>query len=120
NEGVLGEFMAIINYGIIGLIQLELGYADNADISPERAMALYDEKMKMARDLMVAKNHDYGDAWRGMRINSYTDFILTKIQRVKEIEGNSGRTIISEGIDANYFDIINYAVFAVIKLTEGE
>lgn len=120
NEGVLGEFMAIINYGIIGLIQLELGYADNADISPERAMALYDEKMRMARDLMVAKNHDYGDAWRGMRVNSYTDFILTKIQRVKEIEGNSGRTIISEGIDANYFDIINYAVFAVIKLTEGE
>ena len=120
DEGVLGEFMAIINYGIIGLIQLDLGYADNADISAERAMSLYDAKMKMARDLMTAKNHDYGDAWRGMRVNSYTDFILTKIQRVKEIEGNSGKTLISEGIDSNYFDIINYAVFAVIKLTEGE
>ena len=120
NEGVLGEFMAIINYGLIGLIQLELGYADDADISPDRAIALYDQKMKTARDLMAAKTHDYGDAWRGMRVNSYTDFILTKIQRVKEIEGNSGRTLISEGIDSNYLDIINYAVFAVIKLTETD
>ncbi len=120
DEGVLGEFMAIINYGIIGLIQLELGYADNADISADAAMKLYDAKMKLARDLMAAKTHDYGDAWRGMRVNSYTDFILTKIQRVKEIEGNSGRTLISEGIDSNYLDIINYAVFAVIKLTQGE
>ena len=105
DEGVLGEFMAIINYGLVGLIQLQLGYADNADITPDRAMALYDEKMKTARDLMAAKTHDYGDAWRGMRVNSYTDFILTKIQRVKEIEGNSGHTIISEGIDSNYLDI---------------
>ncbi|MCM1052058.1 MAG: DUF1599 domain-containing protein [Paenibacillus sp.] len=117
NEGILGEFMAIINYGLIGLIQLELGYADEADIPAEEAMRLYDSKAKIARDLMAAKTHDYGDAWRGMRVNSYTDFILTKIQRVKEIEGNSGRTLISEGIDSNYLDIINYAVFAVIKLT---
>lgn len=117
NEGILGEFMAIINYGLIGLIQLELGYADEADIPAEEAMRLYDSKAKTARDLMAAKTHDYGDAWRGMRVNSYTDFILTKIQRVKEIEGNSGRTLISEGIDSNYLDIINYAVFAVIKLT---
>lgn len=120
NEGILGEFMAIINYGLIGLIQLELGYADDADIDADRAMALYDIKMRMARDLMAAKTHDYGDAWRGMRVNSYTDFILTKIQRVKEIEGNSGRTLISEGIDSNYLDIINYAVFAVIKLTQAD
>lgn len=120
NEGVLGEFMAIINYGLIGLIQLELGYADSADIPADRALSLYDQKMQMARDLMAAKTHDYGDAWRGMRVNSYTDFILTKIQRVKEIECNSGRTIISEGIDSNYLDIINYAVFAVIKLTETD
>ncbi|MDE5693918.1 MAG: DUF1599 domain-containing protein [Duncaniella sp.] len=120
DEGVLGEFMAIINYGLVGLIQLQLGYADNADITPDHAMALYDEKMKTARDLMAAKTHDYGDAWRGMRVNSYTDFILTKIQRVKEIEGNSGHTIISEGIDSNYLDIINYAVFAVIKLTQAD
>ncbi len=101
DEGVLGEFMAIINYGLVGLIQLQLGYADNADITPDRAMALYDEKMKTARDLMAAKTHDYGDAWRGMRVNSYTD-------------------IISEGIDSNYLDIINYAVFAVIKLTQAD
>lgn len=120
NEGVLGEFMAIINYGLIGLIQLDLGYADVADIAPEKALAMYDTKVKTARDLMAAKTHDYGDAWRGMRVNSYTDFILTKIQRVKEIEGNSGHTIISEGIDSNYLDIINYAVFAVIKLTEND
>lgn len=117
NEGILGEFMAIINYGLIGLIQLELGYADEADIPAEEAIRLYDAKAKLARNLMGAKTHDYGDAWRGMRVNSYTDFILTKIQRVKEIEGNSGRTLISEGIDSNYLDIINYAVFAVIKLT---
>lgn len=120
NEGVLGEFMAIINYGLIGLIQLDLGYADVADIAPDKALAMYDTKVKTARDLMAAKTHDYGDAWRGMRVNSYTDFILTKIQRVKEIEGNSGHTIISEGIDSNYLDIINYAVFAVIKLTEND
>ena len=117
DEGILGEFMAIINYGLIGLIQLELGYADEADIPAYEAIGLYNAKVKMARDLMAAKTHDYGDAWRGMRVNSYTDFILTKIQRVKEIEGNSGRTLISEGIDSNYLDIINYAVFAVIKLT---
>ena len=120
NEGVLGEFMAIINYGLIGLIQLDLGYADVADIASDKALAMYDTKVKTARDLMAAKTHDYGDAWRGMRVNSYTDFILTKIQRVKEIEGNSGHTIISEGIDSNYLDIINYAVFAVIKLTEND
>ena len=115
DEGILGEFMAIINYGLIGLIQLELGYADEADIPADEAIGLYDAKVKMARDLMAAKTHDYGDAWRGMRVNSYTDFILTKIQRVKEIEGNSGRTLISEGIDSNYLDIINYAVFADLE-----
>lgn len=117
NEGILGEFMAIINYGIIGLIQLELGYSDTVDISADRAMELYDSKAAEARALMAAKTHDYGDAWRGMRVNSYTDFILTKLQRIKEIEDNAGRTLVSEGIDSNYLDIINYAVFAVIKLT---
>lgn len=118
DEGILGEFMAIVNYGIIGLIQLEAGYADEADMNQEDALYLYNKYMKEARDLMGAKTHDYGDAWRGMRVNSYTDFILTKIQRVKEIESNDGTTIASEGIDANYMDIINYAVFAIIKLTE--
>ena len=98
DEGILGEFIAIINYGLMGLIQLQIGYADSADITPEKALELYNDKVQTARDLLAAKTHDYGDAWRGMRINSYTDFILTKIQRVKEIEGNSGRTIVSEGI----------------------
>lgn len=117
DEGILGEFMAIINYGIVGLIQLELGYADEADIDHTKAMSLYDGKAAVARSLMEAKTHDYGDAWRGMRVNSYTDFILTKLQRIKEIEDNAGQTLVSEGIDSNYLDIINYAIFAVIKLT---
>ncbi|MCM1138621.1 MAG: DUF1599 domain-containing protein [Duncaniella sp.] len=120
NEGVLGEFMAIVNYGIVGLIQLEHGYADAVDMTPSEALALYDKNVKITRDLLAAKTHDYGDAWRGMRVNSYTDFILTKLQRVKEIESNQGRTIVSEGIDANYMDIINYAIFAIIKLTDAE
>lgn len=120
DEGILGEFMAIVNYGIIGLIQLELGYADEADITTEEAVRLYDRYASDARALMEAKTHDYGDAWRGMRVNSYTDFILTKLQRVKEIEGNGGSTTVSEGIDSNYMDIINYAVFGIIKLTEKQ
>lgn len=120
DEGILGEFMAIVNYGIIGLIQLGRGYADAADITPAEALALYDSMAASSRALMAAKTHDYGDAWREMRVNSYTDFILTKLQRVKEIEGNSGRTKVSEGIDSNYQDIINYAIFAVIKLTEPQ
>lgn len=118
NEGILGEFMAIVNYGLIGLIQLQLGYADESDITPDEAIKLYDRYAEGARALMEAKTHDYGDAWRGMRVNSYTDFILTKLQRVKEIEGNDGATTVSEGIDSNYMDIINYAIFAIIKLTE--
>lgn len=120
DEGILGEFMAIVNYGIVGLIQLEHGYADEVDMTPEEAMALYDGNVRVTRGLLAAKTHDYGDAWRGMRVNSYTDFILTKLQRVKEIESNQGRTLVSEGIDANYMDIINYAIFAIIKLTDGE
>lgn len=120
NEGILGEFMAIVNYGIVGLIQLERGYADEVDMTPEDAMELYDANVRVTRDLLAAKTHDYGDAWRGMRVNSYTDFILTKLQRVKEIESNHGKTLVSEGIDANYMDIINYAIFAIIKLTDGE
>ncbi len=120
NEGILGEFMAIVNYGIVGLIQLERGYADEVDMAPSEAMSLYDNNVRVTRELLAAKTHDYGDAWKGMRVNSYTDFILTKIQRVKEIESNQGKTLVSEGIDANYMDIINYAIFAIIKLTDGE
>lgn len=120
DEGILGEFMAIVNYGIVGLIQLEHGYADEVDMTPAQAMALYDANVRMTRELLAAKTHDYGDAWRGMRVNSYTDFILTKLQRVKEIESNHGKTLVSEGVDSNYMDIINYAIFAIIKLTDGE
>lgn len=118
DEGIYGEFMAIVNYGLVGLIQLEKGYADSADITPAEALSLYDAEALKARGLMAAKTHDYGDAWRGMRVNSYTDFILTKLQRIKEIEGNDGRTGVSEGIDSNYLDIVNYAIFGLIKLSE--
>ena len=117
-EGIRPEFIALINYGIVGLIQLEKGYVDEVDITPEKAMALYDKHAQEALALMLRKNHDYDEAWRSMRVSSYTDFILTKIQRIKEIEDLQGQTLVSEGIDANYMDIINYAVFGVIKLTE--
>jgi hypothetical protein len=117
-EGIRPEFIALINYGIVGLIQLEKGYVDEVDLSPEGAMALYDKHANEALELMLKKNHDYDEAWRSMRVSSYTDFILTKIQRIKEIEDLQGETLVSEGIDSNYLDIINYAVFGVIKLTE--
>ena len=116
-EGIRPEFVALINYGIVGLIQLEKGYQDVVDITPGEAMALYDKHAKEALELMLKKNHDYDEAWRSMRVSSYTDFILTKIQRVKEIEDLQGETLVSEGIDANYKDMMNYAVFALIKLT---
>ncbi len=120
DEGIMPEFIAIVNYGIIGLIQLELGFADKKDIAPELAIELYDKWMKITKELMYAKNHDYDEAWRGMRINSYTDMILSKIQRTKEIENNNGETVVSEGVDANYMDMINYALFALIKLNFTE
>ena len=117
-EGIRPEFMALINYGIVGLIQLEKGYADTVDVSNDEAMALYDRHALDVLELMKRKNHDYDEAWRGMRVSSYTDLILTKIERIKEIENLSGETLVSEGIDANYMDIVNYAVFGLIKLTE--
>lgn len=117
-EGIRPEFIALINYGIIGLIQLECGFADEIDMSGSKALALYDKYSKESLELMLKKNHDYDEAWRSMRVSSYTDFILTKIQRVKEIESNNGETLVSEGIDSNYMDIINYAVFGAIKLKE--
>ena len=116
-EGILPEFMALINYGIVGLIQLARGYADKVDMSNDEAMALYDEYAAECLSLMQKKNHDYGEAWRDMRVSSYTDIILTKLERIKEIEDKNGQTTVSEGIDSNYMDIINYSVFAVIKLT---
>lgn len=117
-EGIRPEFVALINYGIVGLIQLEKGFADTIDMTADEAMALYDRHAGEALALMLRKNHDYDEAWRSMRVSSYTDFILTKIERVKEIEDLDGGTLVSEGIDANYMDIINYAVFGMIKLTE--
>ena len=115
-EGIRPEFIALINYGIVGLIQLENGFADQIDMTPKKAIALYDKHAQEALELMLKKNHDYNEAWRSMRTTSYTDFILTKIERVKEIENIQGATLVSEGIDANYMDIINYAVFGAIKL----
>ena len=116
NEDIKSEFIAIVNYGIVGLIQLELGYSENSDIDNNEALALYDKFATEALELMLAKNHDYDEAWRSMRITSYTDLILTKIHRTKQIESLHGQTLVSEGIDANYMDMINYAVFALIKL----
>lgn len=120
DEGIRSEFIAIVNYGIIGLIQLELGYAETNDMSVEKALEMYDKYANMALELMLAKNHDYDEAWRSMRISSYTDLILMKIYRTKQIEELSGATLVSEGIDANYMDMINYSVFGLIKLEFGE
>lgn len=120
DDDALSEFKAIVNYGITGLIQLQLGAADNTDITKEEAIKLYDSKASEAYGLMMRKNHDYDEAWRGMRVNSYTDFILTKLQRIKEIEDHAGHTSVSEGIDSNYLDIINYATFGIIKLSDPE
>ena len=117
-EGIRPEFIALINYGIVGLIQLAHGFSDTVDMQPKEAIALYDRYALEALELMKRKNHDYDEAWRGMRVSSYTDFILTKIERIKEIENLQGDTLVSEGIDANYMYIINYAVFGAIKLSE--
>lgn len=117
-EGILPEFIAIVNYGIIGLIQLQLGYSDTDDMSVEQVSELYDRLIADTRELMIRKNHDYDEAWRGMRVHSYTDIILQKLMRTKQIEDHHGVTVVSEGIDANYQDMINYSVFAIIKLTE--
>lgn len=119
-EGILPEFMAIVNYGIIGLIQLQLGYSDREDITIEEAIKLYDSYALATKELMIKKNHDYDEAWRSMRVHSYTDIILQKLLRTKQIEDNNGATLISEGVDANYQDMINYSVFAIIKLTESK
>lgn len=125
NESLVGDslhsdFVALINYGIVGLIQLEKGYVDRVDIAADEALRLYDKYAEEAFELMTRKNHDYGEAWRDMRISSYTDFILTKIERVKEIEDNGGKTAVSEGVASNYMDIINYAVFGAIRTKETD
>jgi hypothetical protein len=115
-EDETGEFIGIINYSIMALIQLEKGVVDQPDLGLEEATQLYDEKIAETKSLMENKNHDYGEAWREMRVSSLTDLILQKLLRVKQIEDNKGKTLVSEGIDANYQDMINYAVFALIHL----
>lgn len=118
DEGIQSEFIGIINYSIMALIQLELGVVEQPDLDPKEALEQYDRQVAITRQLMLDKNHDYGEAWRDMRVSSLTDLILQKILRVKQIEDNHGKTLVSEGIDANYRDMINYAVFAMIHLNE--
>ncbi|HEY9221265.1 MAG TPA: DUF1599 domain-containing protein [Lutibacter sp.] len=120
DEGEVSEFMGIVNYSVMALIQLEKGVAEQPDLSAEEAINLYDRHVAITKSLMEDKNHDYGEAWRDMRVSSLTDLILQKLLRVKQIEDNKGKTIVSEGIDANYQDMINYAVFALIHLKESD
>lgn len=120
NESIDGEFLALVNYGIIVLIQLSLRPSESLHLEDEHVKKSYDEQTHRTRELMIAKNHDYGEAWRGMRISSLTDMILMKLLRIKQIEDNQGKTLISEGLEANFQDIINYAIFALIKLSEKE
>ena len=116
DEGQDAEFVGIINYAIMGLIQMDLGIADQPDLDLNESLSHYDEKIAATKQLMLDKNHDYGEAWRDMRVSSLTDLIIQKLLRVKQIEDNKGKTVASEGIDANYQDMINYAVFALIHL----
>jgi len=116
DEGITPEFIGIVNYSIIALIQLELNNFSNSEMPTKEALQLYDKYFDTSKELMMNKNHDYGEAWRDMRVSSFTDLILMKLLRTKQIEDNKGETLISEGIDANYFDMINYSVFALIKL----
>ncbi|MBU2973793.1 MULTISPECIES: DUF1599 domain-containing protein [unclassified Zobellia] len=116
DEGERSEFIGIINYSIMALVQLEKGVADQPDLSVEEAVALFDKHALVTKTLMENKNHDYGEAWRDMRVSSLTDLILQKLLRVKQIEDNKGKTLVSEGIDANYQDMVNYAIFAMIHL----
>lgn len=116
DEDEAGEFIGIINYSVMALIQLELGVVEQPDLKVAEATRLYDEKIQLTKTLMENKNHDYGEAWREMRVSSLTDLILQKLLRVKQIEDNKGKTIVSEGIDANYQDMINYSIFALILM----
>ena len=118
SDGIDSEFMGIINYCVIALIQLEMGNESNLEMSEEEVIEHFDKHVHEAKRLMENKNHDYGEAWRDMRVSSMTDLILMKILRIKQIENNKGETLISEGIAANYYDMLNYAVFALIKMGE--
>lgn len=118
DEGIEPEFIGIVNYSILALIQLKLTDNDPIELEAERTVLLYDSTVAEVKDLMMKKNHDYGEAWRNMRVSSFTDMILMRLMRIRQIEDNQGKTIVSEGIDANYMDMMNYSVFALIKLTE--
>ena len=119
DEGQESEFIGIINYCVMALVQIEMGVVEQPDLSLEEAIAAYDKKIAVTKQLMLDKNHDYGEAWRDMRVSSLTDLILQKLLRVKQIEDNQGHTLVSEGIDANYQDMINYAVFALILMNQN-
>ena len=119
DEGVFNEFIGIVNYSVIGLIQIDLGVSEQPeDLSYDKVINMFKTHVLTSKELMIDKNHDYGEAWRDMRVSSLTDLILQKLLRVKQIEDNNGSTLISEGIDANYLDMLNYAVFALIKLNK--
>ena len=120
NEGIEDEFRGIVNYAAIALIQLQLTENDPINLDADKALEMYNEKLNIVKSLMEDKNHDYGEAWRDMRISSFTDLILMKILRVKQIEENEGKTLISEGVASHYMDMINYSIFALIKLKENE
>jgi hypothetical protein len=115
-EGIEDEFIGILNYSVMALIQMELDKDAPLELEPSQAIKLYDEQVAITKKLMMDKNHDYGEAWRDMRVSSFTDLILMKLLRIKQIEDNQGKTIVSEGIDSGYRDMINYSVFALIKM----
>ena len=117
DEGIEPEFIGIVNYGLIGMIQLERGAVSSPDMSVEEALEAYDRCAEKTLQLMLAKNHDYGEVWRNMRVTSMTDLILSKIHRTKQIEDLQGATFVSEGVEANYMDMVNNAIFCLIKLT---
>lgn len=119
-EDKAGEFRAMVNYGVIGLIQLAMAQETTEELPAAEAMRRYDENIALARATMMAKNHDYGEAWREMSQESFTDLILMKLLRIRQIIANDGKTLISEGIDSNYIDIINYSLFALILIGEGK
>jgi len=119
DEGQISEFIGIVNYSIMSLIQIEKGIVESPDLNLDQALKLYDNQLSVTKSLMENKNHDYGEAWREMRVSSLTDLIIQKILRIKQIEDNKGKTLVSEGIDANYQDMINYSVFALIHLQKS-
>ena len=120
HEGIQPEYIGIVNYSVIALIQIDLDPLEEIDQGIEETEKLYDTYINRAKDLMLDKNHDYGEAWRNMRLSSLTDIILMKLKRIKQIEDNAGKTFVSEGVDSNYYDIINYSVFALIKIVSSE